>query len=314
MPRGVSETSPASAIDQVLAPSFLGHLGRMRLSVRHAFGPRPGETPVRGQIQSTGLELERHKPYEEGDELRFLDWNAYARLDQLLLRQFRAEREAPVHIFLDGSASMAAPETDGKFPFAVGLALALAYVAVRHHNPVRVVFVRQGAGSGRGYAASAAVRFPARFHRLAEFCARLRPGGPTLLEAAVAAYVQAQTYPGLALLISDFLLEARVARGVLDLLAGRGYEVAALRPVGPGERDPARLFHRARVHDVETGEEKIVRLTRENLARYTRALAEHVESLSRACADNEAVFALCDVAAGLEHCLFLQLPQLGLLR
>src|SRR5262245_57360443 len=124
----------ASTLDQVLAPTFLGHLGRMRLAIRRAFGPRPGDTPVRGQVQASGLEVERHKAYDQGDELRFLDWNAYARLDQLLVRQFRAEREAPVHVFVDGSASMSVPADDGKFAFSVGLALSLAYVAIRHHN------------------------------------------------------------------------------------------------------------------------------------------------------------------------------------
>src|SRR6185295_15916103 len=165
MPPGVSESKVASTVDQVLAPAFLGHLGRMRLAVRRAYGPRPGDTPVRGLVQPSGLELEKHKPYDQGDELRFLDWNAYARLDQLLVRQFRAEREAPVHIFLDGSASMASPSEDGKFEFAVGLALGMAYVAVRHHNPVRIVLLAEASQI------SPTIRFPALLHRLAEFCA-----------------------------------------------------------------------------------------------------------------------------------------------
>ena len=58
-----------------------------------------------------------------GDDLRHLDWNAYGRLDELLIKTFRAEREAPMHIFIDASASMAVPADDGKFAFALGLAL-----------------------------------------------------------------------------------------------------------------------------------------------------------------------------------------------
>jgi uncharacterized protein (DUF58 family) len=308
MPPGVSESRVASAVDQVLAPAFLGHLGRMRLAVRRAYGPRPGDTPVRGLVQPSGLELERHKPYDQGDELRFLDWNAYARLDQLLVRQFRAEREAPVHIFLDGSASMASPAEDGKFPFAVGLALGMAYVAVRHHNPVRIVLL---AADRR---LSPTIRFPALLHRLAEFCAHLSAGGPTLLDGGIDEYLQSQAGPGLAVLISDFLVEAEVTRALLHRLASRGYETAALRPIGPGERDPSTLFKRARVRDVETGREKVVRLGEENLERYRQALAEHFATLERDCADNEARFAVCEVAAGLDHCFFSQLPQAGMLR
>lgn len=326
MPPGVSESSVASTIDQVLAPAFLGRLGRMRLAVRHIYGARPGDTPVRGHVQASGLELERHKVYDPGDELRHLDWNAYARLDQLLVRQFRAEREAPVHIFLDGSASMGVPAEDGKFPFAAGLALALACVAVRHHNPVRLVCLQQREGGVRvlrlgpgpitaeDYAASPVVRFPAFFQRLASFAASLSPSGDTLLERGVEDYVQAHAVPGLAILISDFLVAPEVIRRVLHELSGRKHEVAVLRPLGAGERDPSRLFQSARVRDAESGEEKLVRLSPENLGRYQSALGEHLRGLEDACADNESLFATCDVEAGLAQCVFTQLPRIGLLR
>lgn len=308
MPPGVSESKVASVVDQVLAPAFLGHLGRMRLAIRRAHGPRPGDTPVRGLVQPSGLELERHKAYTAGDELRFLDWNAYARLDQLLVRQFRAEREAPVHIYLDGSASMASPASDLKFEFAVGLALGMAYVAVRHHNPVRIVVL------GEPARVSPTIRFPALLHRLAEFCAGLTAGGPTTLADGIDDDLQTQAGPGLALLISDFLVEPKITRSLLHRLASRGYDVAALRPLGAGERDPSRIFQKARLRDVETGREKVVRLSAENLARYRAALTEHVETLERDCADNEARFAVCDVDAGLHHCFFSRLPQAGVLR
>jgi len=222
---------------------------------------------------------------------------------------------------------MGAPAEDGKFPFAVGLALALACVAVRHHNPVRLVCLQErGSGAERdlrlgagpvaadSYVASSVVRFPALFQRLANFCAGLVPAGGTVLERGIEAYVQAHAVPGLAIVISDFLVEPEVARRVLHQLSGRKHEVAVLRPIGSGERDPSRLFQSARVRDAETGEEKMVHLSPENLGRYQSALAAHLRGLEDACADNESVYATCDVEAGLAQCLFSQLPQAGLLR
>jgi len=311
MPPGVSENSPAAAVDRILAPSSLAHLGRLRLNVRRAFGARPGNTPVRNLVQPTGLELERHKAYDQGDELRFLDWNAYARLDQLLVRQFRAERETPVHILLDGSASMDVPERDGKFAFAVGLALALAYVGVRHHNPVRIALIRSRAA---GALASPTVRFPARMPLLAEFCARLRCGEGGGFDEGVAEYSQSLPQAGFVVLLSDFLAEPADTRVLLHRLASRDHEIAVLRPLGAAERDPSLLFQRARVRDVETGGEKVVRLTPHNLGLYRRALEEHLTGLERDCLDNEALFGVCDIAAGLENCLFAYLPRIGLLR
>ena len=75
-----------------------------------------------GRVQGLGIEPESFKEYTEGDDLRFLDWNAFARLDDLTIRTFRAEREIEVSILVDASASMGLPREDDKLGFALGLA------------------------------------------------------------------------------------------------------------------------------------------------------------------------------------------------
>ena len=76
------------------------------------YGVRSGETPVRGLIQDFGIEIESFKSYAPGDDIRYLDWNAVGRLDQLLTRRFVAEREIPVHVLVDASRSMGVPGAD----------------------------------------------------------------------------------------------------------------------------------------------------------------------------------------------------------
>src|SRR6266436_8600812 len=110
----------AAALAAVLTPAFLRKLDRLHLAVRRSLSTRPGNTPMPRGAQGSGIELESYKPYGPGDDLRHLDWNAYGRLDQLLIKTFRAEREAPLHLFVDLSASMAAPLTDNKVGFAFG--------------------------------------------------------------------------------------------------------------------------------------------------------------------------------------------------
>lgn len=312
MPPSVSTSSVAAAIADILAPPFLRSLARLRLAVRRAIGTRPGNTPMRRGTHPTGIEIEAYKPYDPGDELRFLDWNAYARLDQLLVRRFRAEREAPVHVFVDASASMGAPARDEKLAFAVGLAMSLAYVAVRHHDPARLVVLAGGAEGG--FTASPVARFPPALLRIADFCRGIRAGGPTTLAAGVDAYLQRERTPGFAILISDFLVDPAEWRTAVDRLAARGFEIAALRPLGSGERDPSSLFRRGRLRDAESGAEKLISLSAANLARYEEALDLHLQDLHRHCAARAAFFAACDTSAGLVHCLFRQLPAMGMLR
>ncbi len=312
MPPNASTSRVSSVISDILAPPFLRNLGRLRLSVRRALGGRPGNTPVPRVTHPTGIELESYKPYGPGDEPRFLDWNAYARLDQLLVRRFRAEREAPLHILLDTSASMGQPEVDAKLRFGVGLALSFAYIAARHNDPVRLVLL--GDYGAARHVVSPVVRLPQMFQRITDFCRPVEPRGGTALLEGVEAYLQRTRNPGFAIIISDFLTEPDLWRTAMRRLASRRFEMAALRLLGSSERDPSGLFRRGRLRDVESGAERVISLSPSHLALYRQALEQHLAQLREYCAGNSAFFAVCDTAAGLEHCLFRQLPQMGLVR
>ena len=312
MPPNASTSKISSVVSDILAPPFLRNLGRLRLSVRRALGSRPGNTPVPRVTHPTGIELESYKPYGAGDELRFLDWNAYARLDELLVRRFRAEREAPLHVLVDTSASMALPADDGKLAFAVGLALSFAYIAVRNNDPVRLVLL--GDHGAARHLVSPVARLPQTLQRIAVFCRSIEPRGATALLEGVEAYLQRTRTPGLAIVVSDFLTEPDIWRGALRRLAGRGFEIAVLRPLGNGERDPSALFRRGRLRDAETGAERVISLSAAHLALYQQALERHLSELRDYCAQSAAFFAVCDTAAGLEHCLFRQLPRMGMVR
>ena len=105
----LSRAQPAGGprlLDEAFSPAVLGALERVRMRARHASGERPGHTPVRGRSDTGGTEVDRHTAYAPGDDLRRIDWAAYARLGELLTRRYVAEREVPVWLVLDSSASM----------------------------------------------------------------------------------------------------------------------------------------------------------------------------------------------------------------
>src|SRR5262249_19380726 len=60
-----------------------------------------------GQRSGSSLEFKDHRGYEPGDDLRHIDWNAYARSDQLTVKLFREEVTPHLDIVVDGSRSMA---------------------------------------------------------------------------------------------------------------------------------------------------------------------------------------------------------------
>jgi uncharacterized protein (DUF58 family) len=311
MERGDSGGDSAAALAAVLAPGFLRKLDRLHLRVRRSLSTRPGNTPMPRGSQGSGIEIESYKSYGAGDDLRHLDWNAYGRLDQLLIKTFRAEREAPLHVFTDLSASMTVPAADNKFAFAVGLAASIAYVSLRNHDPVRLVGV--GSALASLHVASPFVRHRQAMPRLRDFLLQLRPHGETALATGITAALRTQRAPGVAIVLSDFLMEPAVYEAALEDLVARRFTVAAVRILGPGERDPSRLFRRGQLIDAETGRQRYINLDPDNLALYTRALDAHVERLQAFCNRCGIVFSVADTAAGLEQSLFHDLPALGLL-
>ena len=311
MPPSAFTADVRSALRLVGEPRFLRALDRLRFIRQWSVSQRPGATAVRRATQSSGLEIAAHKPYTPGDELRHVDWNALARLDQRIVKRFQAEREAPLHLLIDASASMAIPPTDGKLAFAAALAASLAYIAVQHGHPVRVAILGDGSG---GIRVSPLVRHAGRLPELHAFLGPLAAGGPTRLAEGVAAYLGSTQLPGTAVVLSDFLVEPETYEGALDGLRGRGYDVAALRIIGAQERDPSSLPRHVRLRDTETGAERDVELTVAHRRRYTEAVEQHLERLKRWCAERDIAHLAADSGVGLVTCLLRDLPRTGLLR
>src|SRR4051794_13911336 len=85
-----------------------------------------------------GIEFADHRDYTPGDDFRNIDWNVYARHDELLLKRFQEEEDLHVYILLDSSKSMALGRPS-KFDFARQVSAALAYIALADLDRVAVV-------------------------------------------------------------------------------------------------------------------------------------------------------------------------------
>src|SRR2546428_1399021 len=81
-----------------------------------------------GRQAGASLEFRDHRDYQPGDDLRRIDWNAFARSDRLTIKLYREEISPHLDIVLDGSRSMAL-ESTAKARAAIGLAAAFAVAA-----------------------------------------------------------------------------------------------------------------------------------------------------------------------------------------
>jgi len=310
MQRGAFTADAAERWRLANTPTFLSRLDRLRIDVRGKTGRHPGNNPVSWATQDSGLDFAKHRPYLPGDDLRHIDWNALARLETKLVKTFRAEREAPLHILVDCSASMGTPPEDMKFNAATALASSLAYISLRHRDPVRVAIMQDS----RSIPVGPLLRHPNRIPLVPESLSLRVPVGTTDLLRSVESYLQLTRLPGVAIVISDFLVPAANYEPALRRLHAGGYAVAAIRVAGNRQRDPVRPTRRVRLFDVETRRHRVVNLTDAHRTQYTRALEEHERALRSWCAANGLAFCTVDTSQDPSAIMTTDLAHAGILR
>src|SRR5438128_8840098 len=119
---------PETTAEPLLEPKFLHRLEQLELVSRKIFvGRMKGERLSKRKGQS--VEFADYRQYTVGDDLRFLDWNLYARLDRLFLRLFLEEEDLHVYLLIDNSLSMDFG-TPTKLHYAKQVAAALAFIGL----------------------------------------------------------------------------------------------------------------------------------------------------------------------------------------
>ena len=257
-------------------PEFLAQLERLSLLSRRAFrGSVKGErrSPRRGQ----SVEFADYRAYGHGDDLRYVDWNIYGRLDRLHVKLFIDEEDLCLHLLVDASASMGfgAPS---KLDYAVRLAAALGFVGLVNHERVGLGLLRERVGEGWPPTRGRGQILP-----MMNFLSSVQPGGGTSLDEGLGNYAKRARESGLVVVISDLLDPAGYERGVRALLERR-FDVHMVHLLDPEEMNPT-LGGDLRLIDSETGELRDLTVDAEALRDYRerlRAFLERAESFCRA--------------------------------
>ena len=232
--RGVTLSSgsvaPSSrAARELLTPELLDGLGGLDLVAR---------TIVRGFISGlhrspflgSGEDFSRHRAYQQGDDVRRLDWRLYGRTDRLFVRLFREESNLQSFLLVDGTESMAfsgdGPVT--KLRYAQFVAAALALVMLRSGDAVGLASF----GTRTSFHLPPRNR-PGQLHELLLDLARLASSGNGWASEALDEAGGALSRKGRVVLVSD-LLEDDDGERLLDAvgrLRARGDEVIVIRLV-----------------------------------------------------------------------------------
>lgn len=295
---------PPSRIDDLLDPKLVARLDKLDYRTRRLFaGKLQGERRSKKRGQS--VEFDDYRDYVPGDDLRFIDWNVYARFDRLFIKLFLEEEDLAVHIAVDASRSMEAGEPS-KLMYAARLAMALAYIGLVSNNRVgmSIIGAPRPVGSD-GTVRSAIARLPdlrGRHHlpRLAGFIAdsmwpegRRSSGEGAPFSESVSNIARARVGKGVMALISDFLIDP--AQGgyepglrALSAAGGGGYDTYCLQVLAPGEVEPEReaesgMTGDVRLVDAETGRAAEITLTAALIKNYKQRLEQYCAALHSFC-------------------------------
>src|SRR5213595_1232605 len=126
----------------LLDPQFMARLDQLDLVSRKLLaGKMKGERRSKRRGQS--VEFADFRNYVIGDDLRFIDWNIYARLDKLFLKLFLEEEDLSLYVLLDISKSCdyGAP---AKALYIKQVAAALGYIGLVNYNRVTLAAFADG--------------------------------------------------------------------------------------------------------------------------------------------------------------------------
>jgi len=270
--------SPATLPDRTtlgLDEAFLRRLERLRVAVhRNRAGMAVGarRSPSRG----SSVEFADFRQYTPGDDLRRLDWNAYARLGRLFMRLYHDEQNASVHLLLDVSASMdSGGEGANKLDWSKQLVGALAYVALAELDRVTISAVA-GSIVGRTQTYSGVRNTLRLFDDIAAIPVAMEP---TNLDRALGGFKMRPAGP--AILVSDLLIPGSGREG-LNALQVAGHDVAVVHVLSPEEEDPE-VRGDVRLVDRETRESREVTVDAALLDRYRASLAAWKQEITAAC-------------------------------
>ncbi|MCM1189112.1 MAG: DUF58 domain-containing protein [bacterium] len=314
----------------MLDAKFYDTLSRLKLHMSHKSSLNL--TGNRKSVQKgSSAEFSDFREYRPGDDLRRMDWNAYARLDKLYIRQYMEEKEAVVSVLVDTSASMDYGEKS-KAELARDLAAAVSFLALNNMDRLYLYDMKDpnrclSAGGGKN-----------AFPRVLRWLEGLEFSGETDMLSAAR---QMQGHgPGVTVIVSDFLHPDMLpeeepgaagktnrdgrARTAQEKAEGKGpssYEkllryliYCRQRPVIlhtlAAEELRVTLAGAYNLIDAENGSRLRLTVDAKTVDSYERQLRQLVERMKKGCAACGGAYVLCDAGKDRGELIFQDLREI----
>lgn len=228
------------------------------------------------------VEFREHRMYVPGDDIRFLDWRASARHEQIFVRQGEMPKDVIVYLLVDCSASM----NWGNHPkrdLQLALAASLGYIALNNGDRLYLSPYGErrnaefGPASGRGYISN-----------FIRHLSLMRYGGQSDLESAVRTLAKKVSRGGILFILSD-LLEKGDLSTILSAVPAPKWRVNVFHMLHPAEIEPE-IRGTFELEDSENGRRANYDLTNEAIRRYKERMDSWQDQLERTAVEHHASY------------------------
>ncbi|MCS6901938.1 MAG: DUF58 domain-containing protein [Myxococcales bacterium] len=280
--------------NDLLDPTFLRELEVLRrhLEIRARSGAAGERLASR---RGSSVEFQEHRPYVPGDDPRRIDWMAYARSGEPVIKLFRAEEDVVVRLLVDRSASMGFGEPS-KLCIARRLAAAVGYLALARLERAQLIEAAPERTLVRP-----PVRGRASLPELLRSLGALEAQGAVDLTRAIDGTVRQGGRPGLMVVCSDFF-DGGPVLGALGRARAAGHDVVLFQVVSPEEQAPM-LEGDLLLEDAETGETVELTADADALEAYVRRFAGLCEELRAFARRHGATYVRVVVGEPLEEAI-----------
>ncbi len=227
----------------------------------------------RSARKGLSLDFAEHRQYQPGDDLRRIDWKAYARTDRFYVKEYEADTNAGVLFALDVTGSMDyASGAVNKFAYARMLVASLAWLSQRQGD-------RVGLATFTDRLVEMVPPSTRHLQLILHALGRARPQGEGKLPLAIDRVADVHARPGIVVLVTDCYEDPGAIGRAVDTLRARGHDVLVFHLLDRAEEefpfDAAAVFE-----DGESGLRLPLRPD-EVRARYQRLWSAHRAALER---------------------------------
>jgi uncharacterized protein (DUF58 family) len=290
---------------QLLSPQLLAQLERLELVSRKVFrGRMKGERRSKRKGQS--VEFADFRQYVPGDDLRFIDWNLFARMERLYLKLFLEEEDLHFYALVDASTSMDFGEPT-KLQFAKQLAASLGFIGLCRADRVKIESLgtssRQPGPTLRGRAS---------LWRMLEYLEGIEPGENVGLAEGVKNFCLRNTGKGILVLITD-LMDKEGYEKALRFLVTQQMDVYLLHVLCPEELNPE-IKGDLKLIDSEDEDVAEVTVSRPLMDKYKRTLASFLDGARDFCNRRGMTYLMTSTQTPVETLVANYLRRRGLVR